>query len=192
MRAACSADAALTLTAALILATACGGKSPQLAAASPPSVTVRTCSEVGSGGLAPSYRQRALILGPLALTNVRTYTASQPMPGRIGNRYGAYEIIAVVTHGAAPVLSLPRWEWATVGLLYDPSKFRDDGAYLIRDMAQVVRFRACSSPSFNHGVSQFDGGFVVTRAQCVHFTVRTSGGRTYNGAFPAAAPCRSS
>jgi hypothetical protein len=177
---------AATLLLALVAVglTACGGSTAPAA-----SVTVRTCSEVGFGGLAANYRERALVLGPLALGNVRTYEASQPLPGHVGKRYGAYEIIAIVRHGAKVTIRLPRSEWTTVGLLYDPSKFRDDGAYLIKDMAQVARLEACRSSSFNHGVSQFDGGFVVTRPQCVHFTV-TAGGRTYAGEFPAAATCR--
>lgn len=144
---------------------------------------------MGFGGLAVDYRKRALILGPLALGNVRTYAVSQPLPGHVGKRYGAYEIIAVVRHGATATIRLPRSEWATVGLLYDPSKFRGDGAYLIKDMAQVAQLQACESATFNHGVSQFDGGFVVTRPQCVHFTV-TAGARIYKGKFPAAAPCK--
>jgi hypothetical protein len=98
-------------------------------------------------------------------------------------------VIAIVTAGGQPTRSLPRSEWATVGLLYDPSKFRSDGAYRIRDLDQIVRFRACRSPSFNHGVSQFDGGFVVSRPQCVHFTVAVPAGQTYRGEFPAAAQC---
>jgi hypothetical protein len=154
-----------------------------------PSITVRTCSMVGSGGLAADYRRRALVFGPLALGNLRTYTARQPLPGTVGGRSGAYEVIAIVSAGAEPVISLPRSEWSTVGLLYDPNKFRDDGAYRIRDLDQVVRFVACRSRSFNHGVSQFDGGFVVTRKQCVHFLVTIPHGRTYEGEFPAAAPC---
>lgn len=163
---------------------ACGGSTTPAA-----SVTVRTCSEVGSGGLAADYRERALVLGPLALSNVRTYEAGQSLPGHVGKRYGAYEIIAVVRHGAKVAIRLPRSEWATVGLLYDPSRFREDGAYLIKDMTQVARLEACKSASFNQGVSQFDGGFVITRPQCVHFTV-SAGGRTYAGEFPAAAACK--
>lgn len=153
-----------------------------------PSVAVRTCSAVGSGGLATDYRRRALIVGPLALGNLRPYTASEPLPGTVDGRYGAFEVIAIVNAGTEPVLRLPRYEWATVGLLYDPAKFRDDGAYRLKDLDQVVRFIACKSRSFNHGVSQFDGGFVITRKQCVHLLVTTRG-RTYAGEFPAGAPC---
>ena len=143
---------------------------------------------VGFGGLRPGWRRRALLFGPLALGNLREYTPGQPLPGRIGNRYGAYEIIAFAQAGAQPVLSLPKSEWSSVGLLYDPNKFREDGAYRLRDLDQVIRFQACRSRTFNHGVSQFDGGFVVTRRQCVHFQVNSSD-HTYTGEFPAAAPC---
>lgn len=135
---------------------------------------------MGYGGLAPDYRRHALILGPLALGNLRAYTATQPLPGRSGKRYGAYEVIAIVSAGADPVLSLPRSEWS--------SKFRSNGLYRLRDLDQVVHFKACVSPRFNHGVSQFDGGFVVTRPQCVRVLV-TGARRTYRGEFPAAASC---
>jgi hypothetical protein len=176
----------LALVVVTALVAGCGAKSPSRPA---PSVALRSCSMVGSGGLAPGYRRRALILGPLALANVSTYSARQPLPGEVDGRYGAYEVIAIVNAGAAPTLTLPRSEWSTVGLLYDPAKLREDGAYRIRDLDQVVRFRACRAKRFNHGVSQFDEGFVVSRPQCVRFTVSTPNGRTYEGSFPAAAPC---
>jgi hypothetical protein len=179
---------ALTLALAVGALTACGGASSHSAVRSVPSVAVRSCGAVGFRGLRPDWRRRALIFGSLAFADLREYTAGQPLPGRIGDRFGAYEIIAVVQAGAQPVLSLPRSEWSSVGLIYDPSKFRDDGAYRIRGLDQVVRFEACRSRTFNHGVSQFDGGFVVTRRQCVHFQVNSSG-HTYTGEFPAFAPC---
>lgn len=65
----------------------------------------------------------------MALGDLRTYTAEQPLPPKVGGRYGAYEVIAIINAGTSPVLSLPRSEWPTVGLLYDPDKFRDDRAY---------------------------------------------------------------
>jgi hypothetical protein len=180
---------AATLTGAATMVAGCGGSSPKRTARTGPSITVRTCSMVGSGGLASGYRRRALVFGPLALGDLRAYTGEQPLPGTLDGRHGAFEVIAIVNAGTDPVLSLPRSEWSTVGLLYDPNKFRSDGAYRLQDLDQVVRFRACRSPSFNHGVSQFDGGFVVTRKQCVHFLVMVPGGRTYHGEFPAAALC---
>jgi hypothetical protein len=155
---------------------------------SPQAGPIRLCRQ-GKLCLASSYRRRALVSGPLALGDLRAYTGEQPLPGTLDGRHGAFEVIAIVNASTDPVLSLPRSEWSTVGLLYDPNKFRSDGAYRIQDLDQVVRFRACRSPSFNHGVSQFDGGFVVTRKQCVHFLVMVPGGRTYHGEFPAAALC---
>jgi hypothetical protein len=182
--------AVLLVTAAVgVLFVACGSGSTNR---SPPSVAVRSCSMVGSGGLARGYRRRALIYGPLALGNLRTYKAHQPLPGSIRGRHSAYEVIAIVDAGAKPVLTLPRSEWPSVGLLYDPGKFRTDGLYRLVDLDQVVRFHACPNRNFNHGVSQFDGGFVVTRSQCVRFTVTVPNTAIYHGAFPAAATCRKS
>ena len=174
---------------AATLIAGCGGSSASPAALRAPSIGVRTCSKVGFGGLAADWRRRAVTFGPLSFPNLRQFTAHDPLPGTLDGRYGAYEIVAVVSAGAMPVLSLPRSEWATVGLLYNPDKFRNDGAYRIQDMDQVVRFSACKSRSFNHGVSQFDGGFLVTRKQCVRFLVTIPNGPTYRGEFRAAAPC---
>jgi hypothetical protein len=151
----------------------------------------RTCAMVGFGGLAKDYRRHALVVGPIAFGNLRALSPREPLPVARGERHGAYEVIAIVNAGADLTISLPRSEWSTVGLLYDPSKFRDDGLYRLTDMDQAMRLIACKPPSFNHGVSQFDGGFVVTRPQCVRFAVTTADGRRYSGRFPAAAPCPS-
>ena len=173
----------------VVVASGCGGSSH---ATGPPgsAVTVRTCAMVGSGGLAPDWRRHALILGPRALARLRDYNARQPLPPSVGDRHGAYEVIAIVRAGARVTLSLPAAEWASVGLIYVPRKFRDDGAYRIGELDRAVRFEACRSPAFNHGVSQFDGGFVVARPQCVRFAVTTSARKAFTGAFPAAASCR--
>jgi hypothetical protein len=185
----CRAVVGVGLAVAATLIAACGSTSASQAALRAPSIGVRTCSKVGFGGLAADWRRRAVTFGPLSFPNLRQFTAHQTLPGTLNGRYGAYEIVAVVSAGATPVLSLPRSEWATVGLLYNPDKFRNDGAYRIRDMDQAVRFSACKSRSFNHGVSQFDGGFLVTHRQCVRFLVTIPNGPTYRGEFPAAAPC---
>jgi len=132
---------ALSLAIAVFILAGCGGTSSRHpAGAAAPAVTLRTCSMVGSGGLAAGYRRRALIFGPLALGNLRTYTAHQPLPGARDDRYYAYEVIAIIDAGAKPVLSLPRPEWPTVALLYEPNQFRSDGLYRIQGLDQVVRF----------------------------------------------------
>ncbi|MGH2916416.1 MAG: hypothetical protein ACRDMX_15665 [Solirubrobacteraceae bacterium] len=140
----CKHGAVVLALAAAVLVVGCGAGAPRRRA---PSVATRTCSAVGYGGLRVGWRRRALILGPLALADLRAYTARPPLPPALGDRRGGYEVIAVVTHGTRPVLSLPRADWSTVGLLYDPNKFRIDGAYRLSDMDQVVRFRACENPA---------------------------------------------
>ena len=82
------------------------------------------------------YRHRALVLG---LGNLRSYKPDEPLPGAVGPRRGAYEVIAIVKAGSAPVLTLPRAEWRSVGLLYDPARFRDDGAYLPKNTTRAMR-----------------------------------------------------
>lgn len=184
------AGGGLVALAAAVTLAGCGGGSSASMSSAGSSVAVRGCSMAGIGGLAADYRRRALIFGPLALGNLRSYTAQQPLPAALHGRRGAYEVIAIVSAGTTPVLSLPGSEWSTVGLLYDPSKFRDAGAYRLRNLDQMVGFKACRAPSFNHGVSRFDAAFVVTTKQCVRFIVTVPGGRTYRGEFPAAAPCK--
>jgi hypothetical protein len=157
--------------------------------AQPRPAAVRTCSMVGSGGLAANYRRRALVLGPLALGGLRTYSPRTPLPPARGARRGAYEVIAILAAGADVTITIPRYERSTVALIYDPGKFRDDGLYRVADLDHTMRLVACRSRRFNHGVSQFDGGFVVTRPQCVRLRVATSSGRSYRGRFPAGAPC---
>ena len=99
-------------------------------------MTVRGCWMVGSGGLAADYRHRALVLGPLALGNLRTYKPDQPLPGTVGPRRGAYEVIAIVKAGSAPVPTLPRTEW---GVAMPEEKCKSGGQRPIR--MPVVRSR---------------------------------------------------
>ena len=68
--------------------------------------------------------------------------------------------------GAVVTVAVPASERSYVGLIYDTSKFRDDGSYRIADLDWVVPFEACRDPRFNHGPSQFDGGMVVAGRRC--------------------------
>jgi hypothetical protein len=88
-------------------------------------------------------------------------------------RFWALESIAVIEAGASVTVAVPasersyvESERSYVALIYDKSKFRDDGAYRIRDLDWVVRFEACKDPHFNHGISQYDGGVVVAERRC--------------------------
>lgn len=164
---------------------ACGGSQTRVA--------VRSCTTAGQGGLAADYRQHSWTYGPFALANLRTISSTGAAPVlTAAGRAGAAEVIAVVNAGAEVTLMIPSSERRTVGLLYQLNKFRDDGAYRVADMDPSVRFVACTSKAFNHGRSQFDGGFVISTARCVTFTVSVRGQGTRTGRFSAGRPCAAS
>jgi hypothetical protein len=84
------------------------------------------------------------------------------------------EDIALIKAGAVVTVEVPPAERSYVGLIYDTTKFRDDGAYRIRDLESIVRFEACKNQGFNGGFRQFDGGLVVAGRRCftLNFYVR--------------------
>jgi hypothetical protein len=135
-----------------------------------------------------------MIFGPLAFGNMRSFRANQPLPSRRRHgrheQFGAYEVIAILNATTSATVRIPPAERRTVALIYDPNKFKSNGWYRLRNLDHQVRFVACKSRNFNHGVSQFDGGFMVTTPQCVRFDVRVPGHKLYVGEFPAARPCK--
>lgn len=135
----------------------------------PPRTFVRNCRNgVGYGGVTRYSQSQALHVGPLALGALGSLTLASLDPARPGQtRFGALEDVAVIRAGAVVTVEVPRSEHSYVGLIYDPSKFRDDGAYRVRDLDPAVRFEACKNARFNHGYSQFDGGIVVAGRRCV-------------------------
>jgi hypothetical protein len=129
--------------------------------------TVRDCSSSGQHGLGYAFHHGALRIGPLSLGDLGDPGAITAVAPLVGSRFPALESIAVLQAGHEATVMVPQRERATVALLYDKSRFRDDGLYSLRGMASTVAFKACGDPSFNHGVSQFDGGLLVTRPQCL-------------------------
>jgi hypothetical protein len=134
----------------------------------PAATFVRSCQNgVGYGGVTRYGRSQALRVGPLWLGALRALTLASLEPARAGQtRFGALEDIAVLKAGAVVTVEVPPSERAYVGLIYDPSKFRDDGSYRISELDWTVRFVACKDPHFNHGLSQFDGGIVIAGRRC--------------------------
>lgn len=192
------------LTAGLAAATmmaGCSGGEPAhpagltLVAAAPHATVVRRCDQqhtgVGYGGLTGLASRQALHVGPLALSALGTFALDQLVPGyRRVKRYGPIESIAVIDAGATATVAISRPDRAFAGLLYDQRKFRDDGLYRVRDLDAVVRFEACSDRSFNHGVSQYDGGLVIAGRRCITILVYISGrARPETRRVPAKGTC---
>jgi hypothetical protein len=129
--------------------------------------TERNCSDSGEGGLSRLARAESLVVGPLALGSLRDGRPAGSAAASAGGASPSIESVAVLDAGHTVRLAVPAGERRTVGLLYDKAKFRDDGLYRVREMDAAVRFLACKDRAHNHGVSQFDGGLVVSRPQCV-------------------------
>ena len=126
-------------------------------------------------------------MGPVALGALRVFKRSQLPVARPGqHRFYPIESIAVVDAGATVTVAVTPADRDHAGLIYDQNKFRPDGLYRIADMDGVVRFEACVDPTFNHGYSQFDGGFVVAGRRCLFLEIYVNG-RRYRR--PAVADC---
>jgi hypothetical protein len=151
-------------------------------AAPPQADVVRGCdghrTGVGFGGVSKEAFRGSLRIGPIALGSLRVFKRWQLPAARAGQqRFYPIESIAVVDAGAAVTLAVAPADRDHAGLIYDQSKFRPDGRYRIADMDDVVRFEACADPTFNHGYSQFDGGFVVAGRRCFSLDIYVDGHR---------------
>lgn len=117
-------------------------------------------------------------MGPIALGALGTFRRAQLEAARPGQqRFPAIESVAVVNAGATVTVAVPRAERGYVGLIYDKSKFSNDGLYRIKDLNWVVRFEACTDTKFNYGYSQFDGGIVVAGRRCLSLDFYLDGRR---------------
>lgn len=182
---------ALAMSGALA---ACGGGSDDATTGSTPTTAsrlpaTRTCSTAGSAGVPSQYRRHALIVGDVVLGGLRDLSARTDASVTKGERHGAIESILVIPAGAEVTLSVPAQERDVVGLIYDGRKFRDDGAYRIADLDSSFRFIACRDRSFNHGLSQFDGVYVVAGRRCVQIDVAVPTRPVRQLRFPVGASC---
>lgn len=154
----------------------------------PPPDVVRGCDRhrtgVGYGGVSKEAFRASLRVGPIALGSLREFQRWQLPAASAGQRrFYPIESIAVVDAGATVTLAVAPADRDRAGLIYDQNKFRPDGLYRIADMDDVVRFEACADPTFNHGYSQFDGGFVVAGRSCFSVDIYVDGHR-----YPRSAP----
>jgi hypothetical protein len=133
---------------------------PALPPGTPTPSAVRDCASSGQHGVTAESLHQALVVGPMSLGGLGSELTRRGLESQRGidGRFLSLEAIAVVKAGSTVVLSVPRAERDRVALIYDKSKFRNDGLYRVGDLDFVVRFEACGDPAFNQGISQFDGG----------------------------------
>jgi hypothetical protein len=123
----------------------------------------RGCADRVEGELRRGWRREGTVAaGPIAWPYVRATYAEQPrslFAARRG-RYRGQKALAVVDAAAAVNVKVGARSPASV--LYDPALFNDSNLYRLGDGAKSFTFRACSDEE-----TQFNGGFVVARAQCL-------------------------
>jgi len=142
---------------------------------SPAGYYVRTCEQKVYGELGKGWRDRSVVVGPIAfvaLPFAATAPAREFAPDKDGFR--SVKALAVVDRGTEVTVSVPPDERGHVALLYDPEVFNS------RQMADgdtAVTFRACprGDRSFP-GPTQFNGSFIVDGPQCATLEVRVGDG----------------
>jgi hypothetical protein len=166
--------ATLTMTALLLSSLAPFGASarrPAVAASASKDDRkyVRACDDSVYGGLGKGWRKRSVVVGPIAFVGGRDYKDSPREDFRKRNGgYRYHKILAVVENGRDVIVRVPRHRRDRLALFYDPALFNRERVPLAKADYQV-RFDACRNKDenpFGKGRAQFNGGFVVARAQC--------------------------
>jgi hypothetical protein len=122
-----------------------------------------------TGGLPANYRRDSIVVGRLALYPARREWAQQPadsfapVTGHGPHaRFASIDASAVVAPGPPVSIVVPRAEQQMVSLLFDSTRYGDaNRGYTVREGDRIVTFPGCSRP-----YTQYQGGFVVSRAMC--------------------------
>jgi hypothetical protein len=128
-----------------------------------------------TGGLPNDYRRESITAGPLAIYPARSEFPHLPrddfVPVTRPARYAAVEAAMTVLPGADVTVAVGAGARSTVAFLFDSARFGDaNRGYTVREGDRAVTFHGCFKP-----YTQYQGGFVVTRPQCAHLTVRGRG-----------------
>lgn len=137
----------------------------------------RPCTSSVSGDQGSGWKENSVISGPLAFVNVRPYESVSPKSfRRRGNGYRSTKALVAVRNGAAVTVTVPDSHRRRGAMLYDRERFGRRG-YALADGHLTVSFLACSDHDerTSGGWTQFNGGFVLTRAQCLPLEVRVPG-----------------
>ncbi|HYT81058.1 MAG TPA: hypothetical protein VEQ37_17735 [Actinomycetota bacterium] len=142
---------------------------------SPTGYYVRTCEQKVYGDLGKDWRDRSVVVGPIAFVGL-PFAATAPRREFVPDKDGfkSVKALAVVDRGTEVTVSVPRDDRGHLALLYDPEAFN---SRQIADGDTEVTFRACpkGDPSFP-GPTQFNGSFIVDGPQCATLEVRVGDG----------------
>ena len=174
---------------ALVLLAACTASAPTRRAAGStltptevPSTTpsqeapfVRTCQSQVAGYLGEDWRDRSLVIGPIAfvgLPGAATRPRREFAPLADGG-FVSVKALVVVDRGAEVTVIIPSLtERAHIALLYDPAAFKDFNSYQLHEGETSVIFHAChKGGSLSSDPTQFNGSFIVDGTQCVTLNV---------------------
>jgi len=177
------------------------GRTSRALSARPPAVAVtRDCRTHIEGRLPPADPSADLTVGPVRFRGFRaTSRFAIRDRGRgffeIRNReYHGLKFIAEVRAGADVVLAIAPENRDMAGLLYDRDVRYGRFGIPFEEGERAVRFRACSADhpasSLLYGRrtigawTQFNGGFILTKAQCLRLDVYVRGGTARRYAEP--------
>lgn len=139
----------------------------------------RSCADSVYGELGDEWRKSSIIVGRVAFVGARGYRDAPRRWFRPDDngRYRTQKVMIQVENGDDVVVRVARRARKEAGLVYDPSLFGRRLKIAATDYR--VRFDVCSNIAENpHGaeVTQYNGGFVVSRARCVPLDVLTETG----------------
>lgn len=142
------------------------------------------CSRSIYGQLAHGWRSPTagtVVAGPMALVGV----GRNANPAAI-NRSHFIEALAVVSPGRPVTVSIPASERSRLAL--DFTGVAPRSRFYLSQGTSAVTFRPC----FGRAVREFDGGFIVSHAQCAEVDVEVAGETTtIRREIPLGRPCPS-
>lgn len=159
---------------------------------------VRGCRTHIEGRLPPADRRQDLIVGPVRFRGFRAYSrfaAREPRERLLRDffeiRDGEYHSLKFVTEvkaGVDVIVAIAPGSRDKAGLLYDLDLEYGRYGVRFRDRQLAVRFRACradhpaGSPRFYRRATvgpwtQFNGGFLFTKPQCLRLDVYVRGAK---------------
>jgi hypothetical protein len=144
-------------------------------------------------GLPGGYERSSVVVGPVALYPARDYAhlPADAFRARVRGRERRYTPIEATVRVAGPqsaMLRIPSSERRHLRLMFDRSRFRDDGLYLLSAGADRATFGGCKGSA-----RVFHGGFLATRRGCFAVDVDLDGngaGPSKRVTVPFGAPCK--